>query len=236
MDDAVLSAFALLDHQVDTRVLTVFTGAPANLTTDWDRDRGFADARAQMSARLLEEHAVMHFVGIGHEELDFIPVEYRPAAYLALPGDDIVGAVTMRLGSARTVALPVGAGGRFPLHTKVMHRLFPSRRPPGGTTPHVDHLATTDLLLGPILALGCNVLLYEELPYLWAGRGDTRAGLLAHRHNSRAEVVCLPVDRTRKAAAIAHYASQADAVILRPADQIADAMPTHERFWMLRPL
>ena len=76
LDDAVLSAFALLDHQTNTSVLTVFTGAPADLTTDWDRDRGFPDATAQMSARLLEEHAVMDFVGISHEELDFIPVQY----------------------------------------------------------------------------------------------------------------------------------------------------------------
>lgn len=236
LDDAVLSAFALLDHQTNTSVLTVFTGAPADLTTDWDRDRGFPDATAQMSARLLEEHAVMDFVGISHEELDFIPVEYRPAASLTLPGIDIVVAVTAKLGSAQTVALPVGAGGRFSLRRKVMHRLFPRRRPPGGTTPHPDHLATTDLLIGPILALGRDLLLYEDLPYLWAGRGDERAALLAARHNSHVELLSLPVDRGRKAAAIALYASQADAIILRPADQIADVLPTHERFWILRRL
>ena len=230
LDDAVLSAFSLLRGAA--RVVNVFTGAPLGLTTDWDRDRGFSDAASHMVARLIEEQAVMDSLGVQHIELGFLPVEYRTGP---MPAEKITTAVMSHVRSTDIVALPVGAGGKFSLATKLKHRLQPARRPPGGTTPHLDHLAVTDLLTGALLTAGHDVVLYEEVPYLWAGKGDQRAIQLADQHGCAIEQFPQSVDRAAKGEAINGYFSQAGAVILRRPDQIAEALPEHEWFWRLIP-
>jgi len=203
------------------------------MTTDWDRSCGFADARSHIAARHVEERDVMAFVGVSHEELGFVPVEYRSGALDAATEAKLHNAVVEAIGNAPAVFLPVGAGGTFSMLQRLLHRLVPPLRPPGGTTPHHDHLALTDLLIEPLLADGREVWLYEDLPYLWAGPGDDRARLLTATHNAVCTEVNVPVDRQHKAAAINRYTSQAPAVVLRPADKVANALPPTERYWRL---
>jgi hypothetical protein len=235
LDDAVLSAFELLHRATNIKIVTVFTVAPEGMSTDWDRDRGFPNAASHLAARLTEEHTVMAGLGVTHVELPFIPFEYRSAGLTESDKLALVAAVLHQVGPSKTtVAVPVGAGGTWGIPRKVWHRVRPNRRPPGGTTPHIDHLAITDLLLGPLLEVGHTVWLYEDLPYLWAGRGDRRAHALSHQHGVPVTETSLPVDRVAKAASINGYVSQASAVVLRPPDQVAEALPTHERYWVLQ--
>jgi LmbE family N-acetylglucosaminyl deacetylase len=237
LDDAVLSAFVLLRQVIDIKIVTVFTGAPEGASTAWDRSRGFADANAHLAARLLEETNVMAALGITHVELPFIPFEYRDARHQDGQQPTLVAAVLSEVGHLpTTVALPVGAGGRWSLLRKVWHRVRPDRRPPGGTTPHVDHVAITDLVLGPLINAGHTVWLYEELPYLWAGRGDGRALMLSKLHGASLTEIAYPVDRSAKAVSINGYVSQVSALVLRPPDLVAEALPTHERYWVLHAL
>lgn len=234
LDDAVLSAFALLQPERNAQVVTIFTGAPTGTVTSWDRERGFTSAADHMAARHTEEREVMASLGIVHIELGFAPVEYRDGA--EPDHTAIVTAVLDNIPAGSMVALPVGAGGRFSLGQRIAHRLVPSRKPAGGTTPHVDHVFATDVLLPVLLARRQSVLLYEDVPYLWAGPGDQRAADLASLNRADVTLFAQAIDREHKAAAINRYRSQASAVVLRPPDQIASALPPTERFWLLQPL
>ncbi len=235
LDDAVLSAFSMLQFVPNVNVVTVFTQAPEEMVTDWDRDRGFPDATAHMTARLHEESLVMRHLGVRHQELGFCPSEYRDSVLDTAQSHAVISAVRNLVNDATAVALPVGAGGAFNLARKAWHRLAPGRRPPGGTTPHPDHLAITDLLLGPLRADGLDIWLYEDLPYLWAGPGDRRAAALSATHHASVTIEVVPVDRQAKADAINRYTSQASAVVLRSPSEVAGVLPTHERFWRFSP-
>ncbi len=77
LDDAMLSAFALLTGEpVD--VLTVFTGRPVPAQhTGWDAICGFDDSTISITTRLGENEAA--FAGWDHRlvELDLLDVQYR---------------------------------------------------------------------------------------------------------------------------------------------------------------
>lgn len=217
----------------NVKVVTVFTHAPEGCVTPWDRERGFPDAKTHMAARLQEESVVMHHLGVRHHELDFCPSEYRDSMLDAAQSLEVLDAVRAHLDGVSAVALPVGAGGSFSLGQKLWHRVAPRRRPAGGTSPHPDHVAVTEMLLGPLRADGLDVWLYEDLPYLWAGPGDRRAAELAVAHHAVTTLNVVAVDRQAKAEAINRYTSQASAVVLRPPSEVAAALPTHERYWRL---
>ena len=210
--------------------------APVEVVTPWDRDRGFPNAQAHMAARLQEEVDVMGHLGVRHQELGFCPSEYRGDALDSIASHDVLTAVRAQLDGSDAVALPVGAGGSFGFRQKLWHRIAPGRRPPGGTTPHPDHIAVTDLLLAPLLADGHDIWLYEDLPYLWARSGDQRAVALCAAHHASATLEVVAVDRQAKAEAINRYSSQASAVVLRPPAEVAGVLPTHERYWRLSPM
>lgn len=109
-----------------------------------------------------------------------------------------------------------------------------------GFPPHPDHLQTRDLVLealhlatpgdgGPRPAI--EVLLYEELPYLWWGTADDAARRAAARFAVEPRPTSLPVDRDHKSAALAHYTSQLP--MLDPLGRLGSpgTLPDHERYW-----
>ena len=105
-----------------------------------------------------------------------------------------------------TVALPAGAGWtmsplRRTLGERVWWRFIGDR---AGPPQHPDHVYARDAALEA--ADGVEVLLYEELPYLWGAPADRAVATLGRR----ASPFELSVDRAEKAARVAAYASQVE--------------------------
>ena len=78
------------------------------------------------------------------------------------------------------------------------------------------------------------ILAYEELPYLWGGRGDAEARRIARARGLQATPYMVEVDRAATAERIAVYASQVPHI--SPAARRLDApsvLPAEERYWQL---
>ena len=233
-DDAALSCAALLDREAPLDVLTVFAGDPGSPRRgSWDELAGFADSAAALSARR-EEHAAA-FAGSPHRvrTLPLVEQQYldgpRPDSDLAAIGREVTGWVAQNSGGL--VALPAGAGWSAPGVVRRLARLAGRDR----VRPHHAHLLVRDAALAA-LTDEWTPLLYEELPYLLGGPADSAAAAVA-RHVGRDSVeLAEPVDRARKAARIAHYASQLPLISPegKPLDDPA-ALPALERYWLLEP-
>jgi LmbE family N-acetylglucosaminyl deacetylase len=77
LDDAVLGCGALLAAHRGSVVLTVFAGTPRDAQhTDWDRRCGFADARAAMAARRLEDDEALALLQAHALRLAFLDSQY----------------------------------------------------------------------------------------------------------------------------------------------------------------
>jgi LmbE family N-acetylglucosaminyl deacetylase len=239
LDDAVLSAFAFL-HRRDTTVLTVFCGMPHDGTSsDWDRKLGHADARDIMRTRLAEDDRALSSLGVPTIRLPLLEHGYRGGELGECDATRLRAAVLDWLDSTDgtgTVLVPVGAGGREHLLYRVRwHARLPLLRVPGGGVPHPDHVDVRNALVPEVRAATAPVILYEELPYRWTGRGDhavaryTANGL---PHPQRFEV---DVDVAAKAAAVSLYRSQTPELFRPWVDDIARVLPATERYWLLAP-
>jgi hypothetical protein len=191
LDDAALSCAALLDRPQGADVLTVFAGSPdPPRQGHWDARTGFASSAEAMAARLEEDQAALGSSPGALLRLNLLDVQYLDGDRDPAEAQVVTTEVERWLGSGGEgcVALPAGAG-----------RAGESGR---GPARHPDHVFVRDALL-PALARHprAGLLLYEELPYRWGGRA--RAPELG-----RWEYIELPVDRERKAARNAVYASQ----------------------------
>ena len=238
-DDAALSTFALLQRPAPTTVLTVFGGRPEPaITTYWDDRLGFADSTAAMTTRLAEDAEMVQMLGLGYRCLPLLESAYRSpveAVDLDLLVEEVRSWVSCA-GDGAAVALPVGAGGALRPLARVRHHL-PFRPPlglPGHGGPHVDHLLVTDHLLAALAPDSVSVLLYEEVPYRWSGRGDERAEALARGRSCREHVVDLPVSKVAKAQIVGCYRSQAGSLFARRwAGRLEAVLPGRERYWVL---
>jgi LmbE family N-acetylglucosaminyl deacetylase len=83
LDDAVLSAGALLAMTKDPTVVTVFAGHPpaADFATEWDTECGFVAGDDVVGSRRLEDRLALAHVGATARWLDFLDEQYcqRPA-------------------------------------------------------------------------------------------------------------------------------------------------------------
>jgi LmbE family N-acetylglucosaminyl deacetylase len=140
LDDAVLSCGALLAANPGAVVCTIFTAPPQeNMSTDWDRQSGFADAFEAMPARRKEDHDALRLLGASPLHLPFCD-----AQYLSTPTQqDITVALRESLTqhTAARVLMPLG--------------LF-----------HSDHTLVSDACCA-LLATTRDIefLAYEEVPY-----------------------------------------------------------------------
>lgn len=233
-DDAALSCAALLDRQAPLEVLTVFAGDPESPRRgSWDELAGFADSAAALSARR-EEHSAA-FAGSPHRirALTLVEQQYldgpRPASDVAAIGREVTDWAARNPGGL--VALPAGAGWSAPRIVRRLARLAGRDR----VRPHHAHLLVRDAAL-TALSDDWAPLLYEEVPYLFGGPADRAAGTAASRAGRDAVELAEPVDRDRKAARIAHYATQLR--LISPAGKPLDdpaALPQVERYWLLEP-
>ena len=84
-------------------------------------------------------------------------------------------------------------------------------------------------------ASGVDVLLWEDLPYLWHERGSARIPRLERSRGLSAEKLEVPVDVEAKLTRLAHYASQLN--VLDPVhNRLTEraALPDTETYWMMR--
>ena len=231
-DDAALSCAALLDRPTPLDVLTVFAADPESPRQgSWDELASFADSAAALSARR-EEHAAA-FAGSPHRvrALALVEQQYldgpRPDSDLAAIGREVAEWAAENPGGL--VALPAGAGWSAPGVVRRLARAV-GHEP---VRPHHAHVLVRDAALAA-LSDEWSPLLYEELPYLFGGPADRAARSAARRAGRDAVELAEPVDCDRKAARIAHYASQLR-LISPEGRQLDDpaALPPVERYWLL---
>lgn len=261
LDDAILSAFALCRWERAT-VLNVFDGAPTpRHETTWDRLCGFADSDDAVSARHAENAAAFAGLDVPQLSVGLLDSQYLTAPRGLDEPERILTAVldwVHTQGEPRcTVAVPAGAGRPAPAASigggAVSARKRAIRQavgPFGGalldarsryiarhTKPAAqhDHLLVRDVVAGRLAARpDLDVVLYEEVPYLWGAPGDDQAGSLARRCGRVAQPVVIDVDRAEKARRIGSYRSQLAFLYAPhgPLDSTA-GLPARERYWRL---
>ncbi len=231
LDDAVLSAFAILDGPGEVLVVNVCDGVPpAGQASDWVRLCGGSDDAEQLRRRHAEDRAALGTIGRQAIGLGFLEADERPAEAAA-------GTVAARLGaaipSAAQLLAPVGIGS------------------------HPDHLATRDAALAIACATGAPPLdLYADIPYAlragwppWVSGADPDPDLdpnvpweralrrvPAPRARLAPTVTCLDQRlRERKRRALACYATQIAALAGGPHRRFEDDALAFEVRWTLTP-
>nr|WP_184246066.1 PIG-L family deacetylase [Paraburkholderia atlantica] len=210
LDDAVLSCGLLLAAHPGTVVCTVFTAPPAeNITTDWDRAAGFADAFEAMRTRQAEDREALGL-------LSALPVHllFRDAQYHASPGaDELMTALSQIVAHAKPtrVLMPLG--------------LF-----------HSDHVMVANACLALMRRQpATRFIAYEDVPYRrMSGVVQERLCDLAKRGYAADAPHALDVPGTTqhermKRAALDAYRSQLRA--FGPEGQASLFSP--ERYWQL---
>jgi LmbE family N-acetylglucosaminyl deacetylase len=237
LDDAVLSAFALLQRR-DVTVLTVFSGLPGDRrASDWDVLLGQDDGLDSMHTRVAEDTKVLEHLGVAARRLPLLDAGYRRGP---IDEDDLellrVAVDEWCAATDGIVVLPACAGARDTrLYRARWNTSWPLLRVPGGGLPHVDHLATRDVLLPVLLRHRRPMAFYEDLPYLWTGRGDRRVAEVRRRTGIRTRRFHLPVDVAAKTNAIEMYASQTPELFRPWVERIGSVIPPRERYWLVRP-
>lgn len=106
-----------------------------------------------------------------------------------------------------------------------------------GLAANPDHLALRDLTLRVAARHpGVQLVLFEDLPYLWHARGDDEVARLERSSGVGATRVTVPVDVERKHAHLRHYASQLPVLDQRGRLLEAANLPDHEVFWLVSTL
>ena len=159
-------------------------------------------------------------------------------------GAGLVGSTGARTRFLEEAAEPIRAPVRTnPLISRMKsakHRLFvwnKRKSQQRGLVQNSDHLIVRDVVLDSFLARAdVQVILYEELPYLWHRSADY---VLAHVSQAyphiQAEPFQIPITQVAKQHAISAYQSQ-----LRPLDpkhrrlESPSQIPERERYWHLR--
>jgi len=139
LDDAVLSAFAVLRRPGDVTVVNVFAGLPEpGPPPRWDRVLRASDSRELVQERIAEDREALAEMARAPVNLGFLDNQYRD-------GDPD----TAELEAAVNEAAPRAAA----LHA------------PAGIRGHRDHELVRDLALALGRRDGIPVTLYAELPY-----------------------------------------------------------------------
>lgn len=134
---------------------------------------------------------------------------------------------------------PEGRRAAASLVRRAMHADHQRRRRRAqrrGMAVNPDHLLVRDAGLDVALdSPDVDILLWEDLPYLWHERGAARVRKLERTRQLVAERTDVEVDVERKHDHVRHYASQLD--VLDPAyKRLAgkEGLPSTETYWMMR--
>lgn len=210
LDDAVLSCGLLLAAHPAAVVCTVCTAPPRqNMSTDWDRRSGFADAFEAISERKAEDLKALTQLDAHLIHLPFCDVQYRQSP----SHDSLVAAFgqTFRTIGPTIVLIPMG--------------LF-----------HSDHTLVAAACLALLQRVGeAEMYAYEDVPYRhMPGVVQTRLAELSKSGNvaKAAKLVRAAVDpryEQMKQAAIGAYQSQLRA--FGPDGQTG--LVSAERYWQL---
>ncbi|MGI4813019.1 MAG: PIG-L family deacetylase [Janthinobacterium lividum] len=108
LDDGVFSCGAWLAAHRPATVLTVFAGRPerAAMSTDWDRQCGFADAAQAMTVRYEEDQQALRTLGAMPLRLSFLDSQYGETPRVEAIADALVTAFDTHDGD--TILLPLG--------------------------------------------------------------------------------------------------------------------------------
>jgi LmbE family N-acetylglucosaminyl deacetylase len=238
LDDAVLSAFGFLQRP-HASVLTVFCGEPADRhASHWDVRLGQVDGVDSMRTRVAEDDAALGSLGVATIRLPLLEAGYRDGAMSDEAKATLAACVRDWVSETGGVVLaPAGAGAPRDtlLYRRRYHATIPLLRVPGGGMPHDDHVAVRDTIVPALLQDRKHLVLYEELPYRWTGRGDRYVAQLQRTHPSRARRFHVRVDRLAKARAIETYASQTPELFRPWVRDIASITPQRERYWLVLP-
>lgn len=144
LDDAVLSAWLVLQSQAGVRVVSCFAGLPPDGrdTGDWDAATGMSSpGRAVVEKRRAEDRAALALTASEAVHLDMLDAQYRRngEGQEALVGD-LTSRLRPYLADAAEVWLPAGLGG------------------------HIDHLIARRAGLAATLSRQRRYL-YADLPY-----------------------------------------------------------------------
>ena len=230
-DDAALSCAALLDRQAPLDVLTVFAGDPESPRRgSWDELAGFPTRRPRSRRGGRSASA---FAGSPHRvraPARRAAVSRRPAARLRprAIGREVTEWAAQNPGGL--VALPAGAAGAL----RASSDGWPPRRPRRGAAPPCAPARPRCGARRALGRVGAAALRRASVPPRRPGGWGRRA---AARRAGRVVVELVePVDRVRKAARIARYASQLP-LISPDGRQLDDpaALPPVERYWLLEP-
>jgi len=145
LDDAVLSCWHRIDQAPGSKVVTLYSGTPAQTQpSDWDIATGFASPQEAMAARREENRRAL-------SDTPSVPVDlgYLEHAYRQRPAeiDRIVQSVLRVSGSDATFIAAAGISNWF-RHV------------------HPDHIATRRVGQR-LIELGHEVLFYAEIPYIF---------------------------------------------------------------------
>jgi hypothetical protein len=232
LDDAMLSAAALLQPPDPAQVLNVLAGAPDPPVQGWwDAACGFADSDAALAARRSEEAAAFAGLAVAVDDLPLLDSQYiegpRADADRAVLAEALAEWLTAH--AEGVLALPAGAGRPRPtLRGRVIRRL--RRQGLEGAPAHADHTFARDVGLEVAARAGVStVLLYEEIPYSLGRRSDRLVRRVAGRMWT-ASPVELQIDLQEKARRLTAYASQLSFLAGR---DLRDVLPGRERYWQL---
>lgn len=219
LDDAVLSCSLFLAANPGSRIITVFANGPSSVSplTPWDKAaRYFAAGDDVMAARRDEDRKASALLQAAALHLPYWDSQYRTEryGYDGPRADDLVEVVVDDLLSRAADSPP--AAWLVPLGLG-----------------HSDHRLTSEVGLRVAGQLGCDLYVYEELPYAFEDEGEVqrrrgdlqRGGITLEADGG----LGTSSDRAIKKAAIACYASQRRA-LRRRAKAVVSA---RERIWAL---
>lgn len=142
--------------------------------------------------------------------------------------------------SATPSPTPSASGGGNPLKAlvrRLMHADYRRRRGQAlrkGLAVNPDHVAVRDTVLDVARGRDVTVVLYEDLPYLWAEPADAEVADVAAARGLAAEPTALTVDVGAKFHRCRAYASQVD--VMDPEHRRLSTpghLPSTERYWIL---
>jgi LmbE family N-acetylglucosaminyl deacetylase len=191
LDDAVLSAGALLSAHPGSAMLTVFAGIPASYgsLTEWDAAGGFSTGDDVVGLRRDEDRRAARRLAATARWLDFLDDQYaveRPSA------DAVAAAIRQQVADLEvdTIAFPLGVG-------------------------HSDHERTHEAcvaLLGSNGALARHWVVWADIPYR-ARHPELFANRVESMRTGGLELEPFGLDADdRKRAAVAEYSTQARAL------------------------
>lgn len=219
---------AQIEEWLDTQARDAVLLAPAGAGVEVP-DAPWAGLQRRGGRRRLSVAASVGSNGNGEEHP---PLEPTTAGTAQARG---AGATRLVRSAARTVGrLPLALAGRA-LHAE--YTLRRRRATAGGRlAPNPDHLALRDLALAIAAERpDTQVVLYEELPYLWHGSADDAVAELCDSRDLVSTPWSEQVDTDAKFARLRAYTSQMPVMDTAGRLLAARHLPTRERYWLLTP-